>query len=250
MYPSSRKPAIRIRSGSPVLPMLKPLLALCLVSASLASVAEQTLEGNPDEGLIATVSRSEPNLIRVEGRKIRRIQGVEGDFQVTPDKDSGVAYVKPAADKSFLTLFVADDAGRHWKLNLKVADVPAETIVIRDRSRLRQDARAFGTDEPRNTAIRRVLLALARDAEPEDMIAKDALEIVPLWNEARFVLVRTLEGTLIGEKYQLTNVSKNRMVIDERELYRRGVLAVMLESLELEPGESTRVMVVLEGRDG
>jgi hypothetical protein len=55
---------------------------------------------------------------------------------------------------------------------------------------------------------------------------------------------------LVGEKYQLTNVSKQRMVIDERELYRRGVLAVMVETLELEPGESTQVMVVLEGRDG
>jgi hypothetical protein len=30
------------------------------------------------------------------------------------------------------------------------------------------------------------------------------------------------------------------MVIDERELYRRGVLAVMVDSLELEPGEATR----------
>jgi conjugal transfer pilus assembly protein TraK len=55
---------------------------------------------------------------------------------------------------------------------------------------------------------------------------------------------------LLGEKYQLTNVSSSRMVIDERELYRRGVLAVMVDSLELEPGEATNVMVVLEGRDG
>ena len=70
------------------------------------------------------------------------------------------------------------------------------------------------------------MLALMRDAEPEDMIAKDALDIVPLWNEARFVLVRMLEGALVGEKYQLTNVSKQRMVIDERELYRRGVIAI------------------------
>ena len=95
-----------------------------------------------------------------------------------------------------------------------------------------------------------MLLALARDTEPEDMTARDTLVIVPLWNEARFVLVRTLEGALLGEKYQLTNVSSSRMVIDERELYRRGVLAVMVDSLELEPGEATNVMVVLEGRDG
>ena len=69
--------------------MVKSLvLALLLGSASLAANAGQTLEGSPDDGLTATVSRSEPNLIRIEGRKIRRIQGVEGEFQVNPDKDS------------------------------------------------------------------------------------------------------------------------------------------------------------------
>jgi hypothetical protein len=57
-------------------------------------------------------------------------------------------------------------------------------IVIRDRSRLRQEPKAFGADESRNAAIRRVMLALARDAEPEDMSARMPLVIVPLWNEA------------------------------------------------------------------
>lgn len=231
---------------------LVPVMALAalLVSFSVPAFSGQYLEGNPDDGLIATVSRSEPNLIRVEGRKIRRIQGVEGEFVITPDKDTGAAYLKPNTDKPIFSVFVADDAGRHWKLMLKVADVPAETLVIRDRDQKRAEGKAFLPDEPRNAAIRRVLLALSRDAEPEDMTARDSLEIIPLWNEARFVLVKTLEGTLIGEKYQLTNVSNSRMIIDERELYRRGVLAVMVESLELEPGEATNIMVVLEGRDG
>ena len=133
---------------------------------------------------------------------------------------------------------------------LKVADVPAETLVIRDRSRARAEGKAFIADESRNSAIRRVLLALERDTEPEDMTARDSMEIIPLWSEARFVLVRTLEGALIGEKYQLTNVSSSKMVIDERELYRAGVLGVMIDSLELAPGEATNVMVVREGRDG
>lgn len=226
------------------------LVALLFLGSASAANAGQYLEGSPDDGLTATISRNEPSLIRIEGRKIRRIQGVEGEFQVNPDKETGVAYLKPVTDKPMISLFVADDAGRHWKLNLKIEDVPAETVVIRDRSRLRQEARINGADEPRNTAIRRVLLALSRNAEPEDMVARDRLDIIPLWNEARFVLVRTLEGPLLGEKYQLTNLLKSGMVIDERELYRRGVLAVMIETPELEPGEATEVFMVLEGRDG
>ena len=243
MYQSSRKPAIRIRLVSAM------ALALLLGSISVPSFSGQYLEGNPDDGLIATVSRSEPNLIKVEGRKIRSIHGVEGEFLISPDKETGTVYLKANTDKPLFSVFVTDDAGRHWKLMVKVADVPAETLIIRDRSRAHVEGKVLNADDTRNTAIRHVLLALERDAEPEDMTARDTLEIVPLWNEARFVLVRTLEGLLVGEKYQLTNVSSSKMVIDERELYRPSVLAVMVDSLELAPGEATNVMVVREGRD-
>ncbi|HAY27373.1 MAG TPA: conjugal transfer protein TraK, partial [Candidatus Accumulibacter sp.] len=54
---------------------------------------------------------------------------------------------------------------------------------------------------------------------------------------------------LRGEKYQLTNVSRTRMVLDERDFYRRGVFAVMVDALELGAGEATQVMVVLEAPD-
>lgn len=239
MYPSFVKPATRIRWAQ----------ALLLASLAPPSLAAQFLEGHPDDGLAATVSRTEPNLIRVDGRRIRRIQGVEGEFAVSADRETGTAYLKPTTDQAQLSVFVADDAGRHWKLLLKVADVPAETLVLRERGRPGEAGRALVADEPRHAAIRRVLLALARDTKPEDMSASERLEIVPLWNESRFVLVRTLEGVLRGEKYQLTNVSPTRMVLDEREFYRQGVLAVMVDSLELEPGEATQVMVVLEGQD-
>ncbi|WP_374691323.1 type-F conjugative transfer system secretin TraK [Accumulibacter sp.] len=239
MYPSFVKPATRTR------------LAQALLLASLASpgVAAQFVEGHPDDGLAATVSRTEPNLIRVDGRRIRRIHGVEGEFAVSADRESGIAYLKPTTEQPRLTVFVADDAGRHWKLLLQVADIPAETLVLRERGRPAAAGRALVADDPRHAAIRRVLVALARDSTPEDMSASERLEIVPLWNESRFVLLRTLDGALRGEKYQLTNVSATRMVLDEREFHRRGVLAVMIDSLELEPGEATQVMVVLEAPD-
>ncbi len=226
-------------------------MAQALLLASLASpgVAAQFVEGHPDDGLAATVSRTEPNLIRVDGRRIRRIHGVEGEFAVSADRESGIAYLKPTTEQPRLTVFVADDAGRHWKLLLQVADIPAETLVLRERGRPAAAGRALVADDPRHAAIRRVLVALARDSTPEDMSASERLEIVPLWNESRFVLLRTLDGALRGEKYQLTNVSATRMVLDEREFHRRGVLAVMIDSLELEPGEATQVMVVLEAPD-
>jgi len=61
-----------------------------------------------------------------------------------------------------------------------------------------------------------------------------------------FVLVKVVNGPLRGEKYLLTNTSDKSMVIDERELYRRGVLAVSVERPELKPAETTAVYVISE----
>jgi hypothetical protein len=95
-------------------------LALTLLLASVTSpiFAGQLLEGRPDDALTATVSRNEPNLIRVDGGKIRRIHGVEGEFVVSADRETGAAYLKPTTEQPQFSVFVADDAGRHWKLLL------------------------------------------------------------------------------------------------------------------------------------
>ena len=70
-------------------------------------------------------------------------------------------------------------------------------------------------------------------------------EDVALWKEARFTLKTRHEAPgLIGESYVLTNVSDSRMVIDERELYREGVLSVAVRQLALAPGETTPVWIV------
>ena len=93
-------------------------------------------------------------------------------------------------------------------------------------------------------------MVLALDSETEgDLDARRANEIVPLWKEAMFVLVKVVEGPLKGEKYLLTNTSDKPMVIDERELYRRGVVAIAIEKPELKPAETTAVYVVSENAE-
>jgi conjugal transfer pilus assembly protein TraK len=222
----------------------------CSLASPPRAWPRSSWKATPDDGLTATVSRTEPNLIRVDGRKIRRIQGVEGEFAVSADRETGAAYLKPTTDQAQLSVFVADDAGRHWKLLLKVADVPAETLVMRDRGRPGEGRAHSSPTSSRHAAIRRVLLALARDTDAGRHDRQRAAGDRPALERSRLFWCGRWKAFLFGEKYQLTNVSSSRMVIDERELYRQGVLAVMVDSLELEPGEATQVMVVLEGRDG
>ena len=219
---------------------MNKILLTALLAASLSASAAQVLVGKPDDTLSARVSRSEPTLIRIEGHRVRRIFGAEGEFAVTADKEAGTAYLKPTTDKPTLSIFVSDENGRTWKLLLSVTDGPSDSITIKGRS-----VAGSGKDVARNQMIKRVLLSLQSDTDVE-MEARVVNEIVPLWTEALFVLTRVIDGPVKGEKYLLTNTSANTMVIDERELYRRQVIAISIAKPQLSSGETTEVFVISE----
>lgn len=217
------------------------VLAL-LVNSFQAGAAQILFQGSPTESTTATVSRNEPNLLKVDGRKIKRVYGTEGMFTVTPEQDTGVAWLKPTTDKPLMSIFITDDTGQHYKLLLKVEDIPAETIIIRDNKGHAQQARGI-KNEPRNEEILSTIMAL-HDGEGDPKS-----ELIPLWKGIKFELVRTLDlRGLRGEAYRLTNTSDKQVVMDEREFYRDGVQAVSIEKLVLETGDSTAVFVLSEGK--
>lgn len=211
-----------------------------LLAATSNLHAAQVVQGSPDATLSAQISRFEPTMIRVDGARVRRIFGAQGDFTVVPDNDTGAAFIKPMTDKPSFSVFVTDEEGRTWKLLLAVTGGPADTIVIKGTG---SSSTPKGKDLPRNQAIKETIAAL----NSNDGSATDKYEPIPLWRESDFVLVRVVDTPLRGEKYLLTNKSSDKMIIDERELYKKGVLAIAIEQPELAPGESTEVYVVMEG---
>ena len=66
-----------------------------------------------------------------------------------------------------------------------------------------------------------------------------------LWQGSRLTLVRSWLGqTLMGERFDLTNTSSTPMRLLEQEFFKPGVLAISVETLNLAPGDTTRVFVV------
>jgi len=222
--------------------MKKIFLASALLLNSLQVQAAQILfQRSPTDATTAVISRHEPNLITVDGRKIRRIHGAEGLFTVTPEPDTGSAWLKPTSDKPMMSAYITDEDGQHYKLLLKVEDIPAETIIIRGRGLGGSTTPPSGKNEPRNDDIINATVALFNGhGDPRS-------EVIPLWKGTRFELVRVLDlRGLRGEAYVLTNTSDKQIVMDEREFYRAGVQSVAVENLTLEPGQSTRVIVISE----
>jgi len=221
--------------------MKKIFLVSALLASSFQCLAAQILyQGSPTESTTATVSRNEPNLITVDGRKIKRIYGAEGLFTVTPEPETGAAWLKPTADKPMMSVFITDEEGQHYKLLLKVEDIPAETIIVKGGNK--QPGLAISKrNEPRNDDILNTVIALFNG----DGDAKN--ETISLWKGTRFELIRTLDLRGIrGESYLLTNTSNKPIIMDEREFYRAGVQAVSIENPTLEAGQTTQVFIVSE----
>ncbi len=222
--------------------MRKIFLVSALLLNSIQSQAAQVLfQDSPTEATTAIVSRHEPNLITVDGRKIRRIYGAEGLFTIKPEPDTGAAWIKPTSDKPMMSAYITDEDGQHYKLLLKVEDIPAETIIIKGRGTSSGYLAMSKKNEPRNDDILNTTVALLNgDGDSK-------LDTIPLWKGTRFELVKVFELRGIrGETYVLTNLSDKQIIMDEREFYRNGVQSVAIENATLEAGKSTRIFVVSE----
>ena len=258
-----------LRPGS-----LQPLLTLTLLISTTPALALQTIEARDGVSVEASIALKEATRIKVDGERITEVFGniyssncggvaainrdagqssaainPTGEIVLECDKDKGEIYVKPvAAGAKPVNLFIST-ARSTYTLILKRVDMPADTIVIKDRA-LQAAARlerVGGTSPTHVRALKQMLTAMASDRVGVDVRVEEVNRPVQLWAESRFTLLRVYEGRdLIGEKYLLTNISNEPMVLAEQEFDREqgDVIGVSIESHNLRPGESTNVFVL------
>lgn len=263
--------------------LLIPLLWFAEVPAALAL---QVVEGSDGVTIDASISIKEPTRIRIDGAAITNVfgniyssncgaavttppgqaGGAPGVSPLTPqvnpageivlecDTDKGEIYVRPVGGAGKpVNLFVSSQHATYTLL-LRRTDTPADTIVIRDKTprvAKADQSNVPTTRQPQHVrALKAMLVAMASDRVPADIRVDEVKRTLQLWVEARFSLTRLYEGRgLVGERYTLTNVSNQNMVLAEQEFDREsgGVLAVSIENHNLRPGESTTVYVIRQG---
>jgi conjugal transfer pilus assembly protein TraK len=256
------------------------LLASLTAISPRSAFALQRLEARDGVSVEAAIALKEPTRIKIDGGAISDVFGniystncggtgaaamltsgqataainPAGEVVLECDKDKGEIYVKPvSAGAKPINLFVSSGRAT-YTLILRRVDMPSDTIVIVDRS-LRQPRAAnvtqVATQAPNHErSLKAMLFAMAGDELPDELRVEEVNQPMQLWAEARFTLVRTYEGRgLTGEKYFLTNVSKDPMVLSEDEFDRDNgdVVAVSIEIHNLAPGESTNVFVIRAG---
>ncbi len=259
-----------------------PLTAILLALTSLPAAALQVIEARDGVTVEATIALKEPTRIRIEGAPITDVFGniysstcgaipatsagtapaptinPTGEIVLECDKERGEVYLRPVgAGTKPVNLFVSS-ANATYTLLLRRADTPADTIVLRDRSArsTRSAANSVLPNAPAGQSptylrsLKSFLVLMASDQAPGDVQIEEVQQVVPLWVEADFHLTRRYEGRgFIGEKYLLTNVSDQPMVLAEQEFDRENgnVLAAAIENHNLRSRESTSVYIIRRG---
>jgi len=262
-------------------PWFLPLLATAAALASLSAHALQIVEARDGVTVEAVIAIKEPTRIRIENASITDVFGnlyssncglpaaagtpspatptvnPAGEIALECDRDKGEIYVRPVGDSTKPVNLFVSSANATYTLLLRRSDTPSDTIVIRDRtarlagldlSPARQGP--LGASANHIRAMKALLVAMTSDRVAPDVRVEEIDRPIRLWSEAKFSLMRTYEGRgLVGEKYLLTNISDQTMVLAEQEFDREegGVVGVAIENLNLRPGESTSVYVIRLG---
>ena len=249
-------------------------LATFAVTSTCASAA-QFIDARDGDTAIAKMSMKDQTRIKLERGRITDVIGdvyskdknPTGRIVVIPDEEDGEIYIRPVdAGTRPVKIDLRTDRGK-FSLLLQPVDIPGDTLILRSRGlasppgsaatqtseflpvAIPPAAQTAGAPIPRNAghvrALKALTLAMAGAEVPADIEVRAASQLVTLWRESRFVLVATfLSRELVGETYELTNVSQDEMVIDERELYREGVQSVSVKYHQLAAGSRTPVWIV------
>ncbi len=235
------------------------LLAALLLTAP--AWALQKLEVKPDATATARIALKETSRIKVEGAAIVDVFGSvyapdnpAGELMVAPDAASGEIYVMPSAQAlpgKPINIFVKTDKATYTLL-LTPTDIPSETVILNDRivlARLPELTEATASAPDWLRQIKNMMLVLTSDVPAPGYLATPIGKAVGLWQEARFFEIRRVANRrLAGSIFDLTNTSAAPMVLDEREFFDVGVVAVGVVKTHLAPNESTRVYVIREKR--
>jgi len=258
------------------------IVAMCCLSVvAQPAQAAQTVEVRDGDTTINRISARDQTRLRVERGRVLDIIGDVYDAQKSPagrilvlkDEEQGEVYLKPVPPVAMrgmdgallpgpltgamapIKLDIKTDRGTVGLL-LQPADVVGDTVTLRITGGESQ----VGTQELRGKthahvrAAKALTLAMAAPSLAGEVPAQrlaGAGQEVALWKEARFALVARYEVPgLVGEAYELTNVSAEPMVIDERELFRPGVVSVGVRHLNLAPRASTAVWIVRQASVG
>ena len=225
-------------------------LAAILAVASLNANALQTVEPVEGHNSFVKISAKETTRIAIEGGKIRSLIGTDGELTVEKDEERGQVFVRPVVLNKPINVRLIASSGATYNLVMQAVDIPQEDVIVRESFAARSANSVVGSNKKGASGgmaktVRALVAAMALEEPPSSADYHPANQEFALWENTRFVMTAVYnERELVGEKYTLTNTGKTPIRLVEQELYRKGVVAVAIENMQLEAGQATNIYVV------
>ncbi len=226
----------------------KSLLLLGAMLLTQSTWAIQKIQANPDEAVQIVASMTDANVISISGGSIESVWGTEDKVSLEANVDTGQAIFRPMSNKPF-TLFVQSEAGLTYTLSVVPRnDIIGQVILLNefDQAGETQSQRAHNIIAYKSD-IKRLLKKI--EQSPGQGIAKlHGFQIktinknIPLWSETKILHTFSwTRGSLIIDRYLLTNVSDEVLRVEEREFHQltKHIRAISLRKLTLQPAETT-----------
>lgn len=225
-------------------------LAAILAVASLNANALQTVEPAEGHNSFVKISAKETTRIAIEGGKIRSLIGTDGELTVEKDEERGQIFVRPVVLNKPINVRLIAASGATYNLVMQAVDIPQEDVIVREPFSARSAVTGAGTNKKGASGgmaklVRNLVAAMALEEPPNSADVRTTNQEFALWENTRFVMTAVYnEREFVGEKYLLTNTGKTPIRLVEQELYRKGVVAVAIENMQLEAGQATNIYVV------
>lgn len=230
-------------------------LAAAFAVVSFQASALQTVDPVEGHNSFVKISAKETTRIAVEGGKIRSLIATDGELTVEKDEERGQLFIRPTILQKPINVRLITSSGATYNLVMQAVDIPQEDVIVREPFAARGDRYVQGNlrnDIGRKSAagglskvVRGLVASMALEEPPSSVDVRSVNQEFALWENTKFVMTAIYsERELVGEKYKLTNTGKSVIRLVEQELYRKGVVAVAIENMQLEAGQSTNIYVV------
>lgn len=229
--------------------LLTVLMTSALLSFSLPALALQTIDVIDNASAHANVFAGDYNRLYIQGDRILNVIGTPGAYVIQTDNILGQIYIKPLQTAPF-TLNISTEQGKSYQLKLGVKQGPADTIVLQPPVTTPEQAQNWESETPYQETLTRLIQAMATGSFPDGytvVFAKDKNPL-PLGNVATVTPITQYQGiNLEGDVYILRNLTNQPLNLRPEQLYRKGAMAIALQTEAIAPKGQTRLFMVKQG---
>lgn len=195
----------------------------------------------------AKISADDINRLRVIDDKIRSVRGNAGELELTKDPELGEVYLRVTKKnyKRPINLFVTTEKNSTYKLLLSPARIPSEQIFLRNLSTTSEPEKNKIATFYKQDVIRLYKAMYNKQKTYQNYEVKGLTGEYILTESLKVRNLRRYQGDdYRGDIVEIENISDEDQFFTEMVFKGRGVSAVKIDNLLLEPGEKTLGYVV------